>query len=779
MSNGLLYNAEYDWLKREVSLLDKDGNVLKKFSPPVKDSIIRPLTLISRQNSSTVKLIANGTVTNEYAYLLDASSEWLPYTLGTAIPLDEGEAVAFKITKLNHTQSSSNYVLFELLGSIEAWNNVQSMAIVGDFAQSDRVPSYGLRNLFFNCSALIKAPLLPATSLNQYCYVSMFEGCTSLTQAPVLPATSTPFYGYRSMFKGCTSLTQAPVLPATSLGQYCYMYMFGGCTSLTQAPALPATNLNQYCYQYMFNGCTSLTKAPDLPATVLKKASYYSMFYQCSNLNEVHISANDISVSNCLDYWLYQVSPTGDIYCNPNLSFPSNSFGIPTGWNRWVLGATDTGTTATMYHNGSTETVMVGTSDYGTCYALQGWAGFKSLAEMHALGYTLQAPIQTTMYHNGTSESIVMFAGNGSDGFAEDVYFLNGEYNTLSQMHTLGYTFGAQTTLTMYDDNGHPVSAYSCDANQNDGFTETMYDVGDGNGYLTEAQQEANGYTVTNRAPLTLTATANNSSVTLNKVGTLGNTFEVDTGSGWQSYTLGTVINLNSGDSCKWRCSAHPTTQSTSDYIQFLMSGTIEAWGNVNSMLSSEFKNMTSLVGYDYAFKSLFKGCTSLIKAPEMPATTLSNDCYSNMFNGCTALTEAPDLPATTLSSYCYNAIFYGCTALTKTSELPATTLSSYCYQYMFSGCTALIKTPKLPAPTLPSYCYQKMFQGCTSLNEVRVAAFLKDPGAQGYLTNWLNGVSATGNFYCNQIATIFPTDSVDGIPTGWTRRNINDYPTT
>lgn len=34
----------------------------------------------------------------------------------------------------------------------------------------------------------------------------------------------------------------------------------------------------------------------------------------------------------------------------------------------------------------------------------------------------------------------------------------------------------------------------------------------------------------------------------------------------------------------------------------------------------------------------MFWGCTSLITAPELPATTLVNSCYTDMFNGCTSL---------------------------------------------------------------------------------------------------------------------------------------------
>jgi len=46
----------------------------------------------------------------------------------------------------------------------------------------------------------------------------------------------------------------------------------------------------------------------------------------------------------------------------------------------------------------------------------------------------------------------------------------------------------------------------------------------------------------------------------------------------------------------------------------------------------------------------MFRGCTSLITAPELPATTLTNYGYQGMFGGCTSLTKAPDLPATTLA---------------------------------------------------------------------------------------------------------------------------------
>ncbi len=68
------------------------------------------------------------------------------------------------------------------------------------------------------------------------------------------------------------------------------------------------------------------------------------------------------------------------------------------------------------------------------------------------------------------------------------------------------------------------------------------------------------------------------------------------------------------------------------------------------------------------------------------------------------------------MAEACYGDMFYGCTSLTKAPALPATTLADYCYVSMFEGCTALTQAPALPADTLANDCYESMFWGCTGL---------------------------------------------------------------
>lgn len=169
-------------------------------------------------------------------------------------------------------------------------------------------------------------------------------------------------------------------------------------------------------------------------------------------------------------------------------------------------------------------------------------------------------------------------------------------------------------------------------------------------------------------------------------------------------------------------------------------------------------------------YDSMFNGCTSLATAPELPATTMEERCYLAMFNECTSLTQAPALPSKRLNSYCYSSMFAGCTSLAQAPALPATQLNQYCYNSMFKGCTALTAAPELPAGlvgpgTLELDCYKQMFDGCTALQYVKVGA---TSWYSQYTMNWMRNVSQTGTFE-KLTATDIPTDSPDGIPSGWT----------
>ena len=167
--------------------------------------------------------------------------------------------------------------------------------------------------------------------------------------------------------------------------------------------------------------------------------------------------------------------------------------------------------------------------------------------------------------------------------------------------------------------------------------------------------------------------------------------------------------------------------------------------GDIRTLLN--WKNYSTVDTKNARFCSLFVRCTALTSAPELPATTLADVCYSNMFFGCTSLTSAPKLPATKLAESCYNNMFNGCTSLTSTPELPATTLAYWCYYGMFNGCTSLTSAPILPATKLADWCYSNMFNNCKSLSTVTMLAPASEINSawQFYFFNdWLNNDAGT-----------------------------------
>ena len=249
-----------------------------------------------------------------------------------------------------------------------------------------------------------------------------------------------------------------------------------------------------------------------------------------------------------------------------------------------------------------------------------------------------------------------------------------------------------------------------------------------------------------------------------------GNTVEycIDGDENWKSLASNTnTESINKGQTLSFRGKLSITSRK--GVGTFKISKSCDLTGNCNSILfGDDAVNNNSLSGKDYAFRYLFKNCTTIrnVSSNFLPATTLANYCYYNMFYGCTSLTTAAELPATTLANYCYRYMFYNCTSLKTASTLPATTLKPYCYQNMFYGCTSLTTAPELPATTLKSDCYSYMFRGCSKLNYIK-AMFTTTPSFD-YTCSWVSGVASSGTFVKNKDATWNVTGE-DGIPSGWT----------
>ena len=180
----------------------------------------------------------------------------------------------------------------------------------------------------------------------------------------------------------------------------------------------------------------------------------------------------------------------------------------------------------------------------------------------------------------------------------------------------------------------------------------------------------------------------------------------------------------------------------------------------------------------DDCYSFMFDGCTSLKTAPELPATTLAGFCYYCMFSRCTSLETAPTLSAKTLDTSCYGNMFNGCTSLKTAPELRATELFSGCYEGMFLGCNSLVSAPELPATMLAQKCYAYMFQNCANLSSVTILAS-SDEIKKYYYTcfYWLKdaGTSAASRKLIVQDEAAYTAlESTGYLPANWKKGATN-----
>lgn len=185
-------------------------------------------------------------------------------------------------------------------------------------------------------------------------------------------------------------------------------------------------------------------------------------------------------------------------------------------------------------------------------------------------------------------------------------------------------------------------------------------------------------------------------------------TMEYCNGEGWQTWIGG---KISSGETEKGHCiyvrGTGNTKIITSSSFPWTFTGSnIECNGNIEKLLdyATVMAGKHPTMGTK-CFQYMFSGCTSLITAPSLPATTLAEYCYYHMFKRCINLITAPSLPATTLAPLCYSYMFYGCSKLTGVPSLPATTLVNRCYNSMFYNCK------KIKVSSTASGTYKKAYR--------------------------------------------------------------------
>ena len=303
------FESVKDNLDRPNVSLIQETNSVTYFPAAAIDYFKEYFTIEALEDGLTAKLSIN---TCEYRV---DNGDWTTLVSDTdTIVINTGQTLSFKG---NLTPMTTRGIgAFTISKKCNVKGNIMSLLYGDDFI--DKIDLTGKKwafsNLFYNCTNIVDASklILPATTLDYYCYYSMFSGCKNLTAAPELPATTLDYYCYYSMFYECTSLTTAPELPATTLAKYCYSTMFYGCTNLTTAPELPATTLVDYCYSTMFYGCSKL--------------NYIKALFTNSSFT---INTSRLYTDN----WVNGVSSTGTFVKSKNATWNLIGVnGIPGGW---------------------------------------------------------------------------------------------------------------------------------------------------------------------------------------------------------------------------------------------------------------------------------------------------------------------------------------------------------------------------------------------------------------------------------------------------------------
>ena len=478
------------------------------------------------------------------------------------------------------------------------------------------------------------------------------------------------------------------------------------------------TSTEQYCYNNLFNACKGLVQAPDLPATNLANNCYSKMFQNCDDLTQApDLPATNLA-NNCYAYMFEGCSSLTQ---------------VPT------LPATN---------------LVVG------CY----YSMFRScisLTRAPELPATLvKRACYTNMFNGCTSLNYIKclatdIVANSMTGWVTNVA-ATGTFECDNKKY-----------FTLDSPNGIPK-----------GWTITEINPDPG----PEAFDPTIPFYIENIGDVPVEVGLYNHSPNMQVRTNCKISYDLKT---WRNYSLALAINptdsligkitlTNKGDRVYIKADLN-TKPSTSHYthLTVLNSSTdtkIKARGNIASLNkgTNDAYKTNYLTADDHGYLFLFLDCASLIQAPELPATTLMDNCYDSMFYNCTSLVNAPSLPATELSGACYANMFKGCTSLVNAPALPATTLSALCYYNMFGGCTSLIQAPELLASALTNYSYAHMFENCTSLNYIKCLA--TNRSAEKCTFDWVKGVTPTGNFYKSPSATW--ETGTSGIPTGWTSHN-------
>lgn len=621
-------------------------------------------------------------------YSVDNGNIWTDYTYnsGSMATLNTGDKILLRGSNNYYGYSSVYNAYIVTSKTVNVYGNIASLRFNDMFVGASTVLSTdtALAGIFYNSKVVSAENLV----------------------LPFLKLTGE--YAYAYMFSYCQNLVTPPSLPATVLSEDCYYSMFERCSSLVTPPELPATTLAANCYYFMFRECSNLTTSPTLPATTLAYGCYERMFEGTKAIPDCsHIDFTSSTVVNSggLHYLFSGTKVTDNDLMNILPKNNNNKYYLPV-----------TRLTRDCCYSGLFQyctSLTTAPELPATTLATQCYSGmFKGCTSLTTAPSILPATTLTSYCYNQ------MFYGCTSLTSAPLL-----SATTLANS-CYGEMFRGCTSLTTAPTLPVTTLAERC-------YSYMFF-----------------GCTNLTTAP-TLPAT------------TLAN---------------GCYSNMLNGCTSLLQTPSLPATT----LVQGCYYGMFYGTDLIPDCTNIDFTDST--VASSGGLRGLFAGTkvTDAILRTILPINPTTNNYYlpnptdcEAMFKDCTLLVTAPDLPAITLTGTSYMAMFRGCTNLVNIPEtLPATTLIGSCYREMFYNCKKITTAPVLPAITLSSQCYEQMFYYCSSLNYIK-AMFTTTPSTS-YTRDWVYGVSSSGTFVKNSAAE-WNVNGTNGIPNGWTKQTASE----
>lgn len=273
------------------------------------------MTMIAK--SSGTFYFSGSTTTNTISYSRDSGTTWSTPARLVSINVSTNDKVMWKGTLVpTETGGVSGSCVFSAsTASFDVEGNAMSLLYGDNFKNQKDLTGkrYALYNLFRKTKVVsAENMVLPATTLETYCYGRIFQDCTSLITAPQLPATTIAHGCYRSLFEGCTAMVNPPTeLPALVICNESYYNMFLRCSKMTTTPTILATS---------FDTSGSGTQHCN------------AMFYGCSKVNYIKVAFESVPNLNYLANWTQSVASSGTFVKKSALTLPRGTNGIPNNW---------------------------------------------------------------------------------------------------------------------------------------------------------------------------------------------------------------------------------------------------------------------------------------------------------------------------------------------------------------------------------------------------------------------------------------------------------------